>query len=331
MRKSAFTLVELLVVIAIIGILIALLLPAVQAAREAARRSQCMNNFRQIGVALHNYHSTVGRFPPAGLGYGWCWYPQYNAGESIKNLNGLLLLLPYLGEQPLYDKYDMNASATNNVRGPYGDTTSQGVLAGDAVASGNAEIVSRQLAIFTCTSDTGNPFLGDNEPYGIKAGSGYLGAKTNYDFSTDGTHTLSFQCQGWSRVPSNKRRMFGENSDTKVRDVTDGTAHTFAMAETLFEVFNGECSPWGYRGWVQVGVDVGYNGINTWESSWTIAHNTTRFGQLGTWASAGSMHPGGCHMLMGDGSAHFFADTTDSVILTYLSTMAGGEVVTNPE
>ncbi len=121
--------------------------------------------------------------------------------------------------------------------------------------------------------------------------------------------------------------MFGENSNTRVRDISDGTAHTFAMSETLFEIFNGECAPWGYRGWVQVGVDVSYSGINTWDSYWTLLHNTTRFGQLGTWASAGSMHPGGCHVLMADGSAQFIVETTDTFVLEQLSTMAGGEVV----
>ncbi|MEA1952327.1 MAG: DUF1559 domain-containing protein, partial [Planctomycetota bacterium] len=135
----------------------------------------------------------------------------------------------------------------------------------------------------------------------------------------------------WSRENQATRRMFGENSNTRVANVIDGTSNTIAVAETLYDVYNGECAGWGYRGWVQVGVDVGYNGINIWESAWTIIHHTTRFGQLGTWASAGSMHPGGCHVLMGDGSAHFISDTTDIFLLEDLSTMAGGEVVTNPE
>ena len=105
--RRGFTLVELLVVIAIIGILIALLLPAVQAAREAARRSQCTNNMKQLGLALHNYHDTHLVFPPAGLDYGLAMTGGTEPpGKTVKNMNGLVLLLPYLEQQPLFDKFD---------------------------------------------------------------------------------------------------------------------------------------------------------------------------------------------------------------------------------
>ncbi len=113
LARLGFTLVELLVVIAIIGILIALLLPAVQAAREAARRSQCTNNMKQLGLALHNYHDTHQVFPPGGLEYGCSSAgPNYEQpGKLVKNLNGLVLLLPYLEQMPLYDKYDCRQAA----------------------------------------------------------------------------------------------------------------------------------------------------------------------------------------------------------------------------
>jgi prepilin-type N-terminal cleavage/methylation domain-containing protein len=326
--ESGFTLVELLVVIAIIGILIALLLPAVQAAREAARRAQCLSNFRQLGVALHNYHAAVGRFPPSGLGYGWCKYPQYNAGATAQNVNGLLLMLPYLDLQAMYDQYNHSAAASNVMLGYCSPCGAAGPLAGDPVTSGNATIVARRLSIFTCPSDSGPPFLGSDQWYGIANGQPYYGAKTDYDFSVDGTMDTGYECQGWSRRARNVRRMFGESSTTQVRDVTDGTAHTIAMAETLYEILNGECAPWGYRGWVQVGVDVGTKGVNAWSSDWT--GGTPRWGQLGTWASAGSMHPGGCHVLLGDGSAQFLSETTDTIVLEYISTMAGGETVSYP-
>lgn len=98
-----FTLVELLVVIAIIGVLVALLLPAVQAAREAARRSQCQNNLKQIGLAVHNYHDTNNYFPPGGVSFGACCGTPTFTGWAIS-------ILPYLEQQTLYDRYDFKQS-----------------------------------------------------------------------------------------------------------------------------------------------------------------------------------------------------------------------------
>lgn len=99
-RNAGFTLIELLVVIAIIAILIALLLPAVQQAREAARRTQCKNNLKQLGLALHNYHDTHSVFPPGLLGR--CTTPDLNA-------SGLVMLLPYIEQNNLYSQFNFSA------------------------------------------------------------------------------------------------------------------------------------------------------------------------------------------------------------------------------
>lgn len=327
--RPGFTLVELLVVIAIIGILIALLLPAVQAAREAARRTQCINNLKQLGVGIHSYHSATGHFPPSGLAYGWCRYPEYNKDTLIYNINGLMILTPYIGLEPLWEAYNPDAAACANISGAASGCNAIQPLAGDPVASGNAEVVSQQISLFTCPSESFDPFLGTDRHYGIKEGTNYRGAKTNYDFSVDGSMETGYQCQSWSRAPSTKRRMFGENSKTSARDVSDGLAHTIAMGETCFDIYNGETSPWGYRGWVHVGVDFGYNGINTWSSWWVLQYDVPKPGRLGTWASAGSQHPTGCHAQMGDGSVHFLLETTDMKVLEALSTIGGGEIVTD--
>src|SRR5690349_412792 len=112
-RRSGFTLIELLVVIAIIAILIALLLPAVQQAREAARRTQCKNNVKQLGLALHNYHDTFGVFPYAVANQGYS-----AAGANVTNHKGFLGLLPYFDQANLFNQFNFNwATGTHNSGG----------------------------------------------------------------------------------------------------------------------------------------------------------------------------------------------------------------------
>lgn len=122
--QRGFTLVELLVVIAIIGILIALLLPAVQAAREAARRAECSDNLKQMGIALHNYHDANKKFPPAtfnlvttGTALGAsAAAPPYGADQLGMNLHGFLVLLPFMEQQAIYSQYNQMGSAGGSQR-----------------------------------------------------------------------------------------------------------------------------------------------------------------------------------------------------------------------
>ncbi len=306
---------ELLVVIAIIGVLIALLLPAIQAAREAARRAQCISQLKQIGLAVQNYHATHGRFPFAGRDYGWCQAPQQNGSLEIRNWNGLLFLLPHLDNQTIYDQFDQRHPAANNVSGNEvccPPTKTRGKLIGDANSSGNASLVAQELAIFTCPSDIGDPrFL---------AGLG----KTNYDFSAYG----SYECKPWIRQLDEDRRLFGENTNYRDKDVTDGLSNTIALAETLRDVYNGFGNAWGFRGWVMMGIDVGANGINKYQWPGVIAE--PRRSQLASFSSAGSLHSEGVNLGMADGSVHFLTESTDPVILESLSTISGEEIVALP-
>ena len=147
-RSRGFTLVELLVVIAIIGILIALLLPAVQAAREAARRTQCINNLKQLGLRCNNYADVHKMFPPGGLEYGWqtsSTLGAESADKLVRNLNGLVLLLPFIEQTALYDRFDPRV-CTSDTLAPSNGTPSARPVAGDPVASGNAPVVSQVSA-----------------------------------------------------------------------------------------------------------------------------------------------------------------------------------------
>jgi prepilin-type N-terminal cleavage/methylation domain-containing protein/prepilin-type processing-associated H-X9-DG protein len=327
-NRNAFTLVELLVVIAIIGVLVALLLPAVQAAREAARRSQCSNNLKQLALALHNYHDVLGRLPPAGIGLASCRGP---GAEPIGlNASGWTMALPFFEQANLHAAYNFNQCAS-----VFQQTGNTAVLIGDPVNSGNAKVVSTRLAIFNCPSDGGNAFLREGPDgashYIIKAGSGFEGAKTNYDFSTNGPTECT---QRWETYSTTTRRMFGNLSSSRLDDVKDGTSNTIMLCETTFQVHDGRSPAWGYRGWVQLGIDpVGKNvpqGINVWPccswNGWGTSPYPGRRGTLGEWGSSGSLHPSGAQFAFADGSVRLISQTVLTATLEALATYSAGEV-----
>ncbi|OHB80289.1 MAG: hypothetical protein A2V98_24320 [Planctomycetes bacterium RBG_16_64_12] len=331
LRRCGFTLVELLVVIAIIGILIALLLPAVQAAREAARRSQCTNNLKQLGLALHNYHDTFKVFPPGGISYGWNWGVYY-ANADVKNLNGLVLLLPYAEQTPLYDQFDLRVAVSDHTNFSGGGTAPVAGVGTPAFLS-NAALAGQKLDAFHCPSDPGNPEI----PAGFYSpNASYIGIKTNYDFSMSrGDANAGY----WRYNRSNpSQRMFGENSYATFADIRDGSSNTVAMVERLYNVYDGYCAAWAYRNWVMMmdiggpgGINMNESPLNNWNTGgWNPAGYVPIPGRLGEFYYPGSGHPGGCNMTLGDGSVRFISETTPLTVLEAIATMAGAETVALP-
>lgn len=333
LRRRAFTLIELLVVIAIIAILIGLLLPAVQKVREAANRMSCSNKLKQIVLACHNYESANNALPPAGRGYGWC-INTYNTGDAkIYNLNGLVLILPYMEQDNLYRSIDLNQAMSPQNTGyccSYVGNTSGTIQGNPAV---NANALSQLVAAFRCPSDLkGDLQLGSGGAYGTAGGNGM---KTNYDFIVS---EYDFYCNACTRItPGNQRRIFGENSTTRLTDILDGTSNTLAIGEQTSTNYdggawtNGKSNPWGYRAWVQIGIDptIWGSGLNKWSNNWGALPQRRR-GVLESWAYAGSLHTGIVQFAFADGSVRGLKETTNLTTLSRLSAMADGNVVEIP-
>lgn len=328
--RRAFTLVELLVVIAIIGVMVGLLLPAVQAAREAARRMSCSNNMKQVGLALHNYHDTHQKFP-----YSVGWSGSIESGNAIpgsgkiRNHRGWLMVLPYIEQQALYDMADLALATGSYVRSGTAGSIS-GPLPGEP-GNPNDVVVSTPVQTFLCPSDP-NPTNYSTitaANYSISPGTTTReGAFTNYDFSVRRTSNSSNTFRTEDMLT---RRMFGLNDSSKFSDITDGTSNAIAVCETLRGVHDGVPQTWGYSKWVGHGVDPAYNlGINdllccAWDSPPFNRPRTPS--KLSAWSTSGSMHPGGAQFTLGDGSVRFISDAIELLTLQKLAYISDGQVL----
>lgn len=321
-RRSGFTLIELLVVIAIIAVLIALLLPAVQQAREAARRTQCKNNLKQIGLALHNYHDQHGVFPFSVANIGSAATatnpPPTNQYNVVTNTTGWVMLLPMFDQGPLYNQF--NFAWATSTRNPNGAT----LAGGTTNALVNAALSTTKIPGLFCPSDDGpQTYTSVSTSYGCGVANS---AKSSYGFSVSSANPTT----QWALEAIDSRRMFGLNSFARIRDIKDGTSNTVAIVETTLDVDDGVTQNWACSAHVGNGINLDAPNsagvINqftccTWRSP---AMAQRRIGRLGEWGEPGSTHTGGLQILLADGGVRFLSENIDRTTQQRLSRINDG-------
>lgn len=284
-NRYGFTLIELLVVIAMIGVLVSLLLPAVQQAREAARRSQCKNNLKQIGLALHNYHDSYNQFPPSMV-----FQTPFLAtrGDRPKRANGWAwtsFILPYVDQAPLYNQINFNASL---------------------VLPANQVPIATLLQIAVCPSIPPIQYckVGAISSPGITA--------TNY-VGNSGSYTLS---DYYNSATARKNGVLIEDAKIGIRDITDGSSNTVAVGETVFWG-NGDTANTFY--WDPSWFGRVQAATPTSDCPECITRNGAYRMNPPSISSAlvlrnvfGSKHVGGAHFLLSDGAVRFISENINT-------------------
>ncbi|MDG3006879.1 DUF1559 family PulG-like putative transporter [Paludisphaera mucosa] len=359
--RSAFTLIELLVVIAIIAVLIALLLPAVQSAREAARRAQCTNNLKQIGLSMHNYESGNGCFPPSGESTN---YSPASVGSSSTvpitqfadgGWSCLARVLSFMEGGSSFNALNFNAKEYNEATGMN--------------FTGASTVVSAYLCPSANRSpDGGQDGVDPNDTISKTFGRGYgysdYGATCYTDISPTGAVVTPGGATPY-RDQSTRADGLLKAGKTTIAEITDGTSNTIAIGEDAGRDPR-FISPYNegdmYKGPIQypasyyVGEQGPAGGATNKRRYWRWAEPDGAYGVSGqpnnkfrpmyetaAWAQTGvtggnnagandelfSFHPGGVNVLMGDGSVRFLRDSISVVTLRALVTKSGGEVVSS--
>jgi prepilin-type N-terminal cleavage/methylation domain-containing protein/prepilin-type processing-associated H-X9-DG protein len=321
-RRRGFTLVELLVVIAIIGILIALLLPAVQAAREAARRMQCTNNMRQLGLGVAQYETSHHSYPPSHTVVG--------SGTTAKWHNILVYLLPYIEQEQLFEQYDFRYSWNR-----------AGYVNGNQIFNGYVSV--QPIPTFRCPSSPGPDYvrLGSATNYHELAVSDYAICRSvSTSSGTAWKYLLSIGLyQATDPRPEGILRPIytSDNWTLKASDVTDGTSHTFVFTEDAgrpeYHSLDGSS-----LNTVSLPVNPASGEEEVTGAAWAdknqeyVIHYQCRNGRLFNCHNNNeifSFHPGGAVFSFADGSAHYINDQVTAYVVMALMTPDGGEVI-NP-
>jgi prepilin-type N-terminal cleavage/methylation domain-containing protein/prepilin-type processing-associated H-X9-DG protein len=293
-KRPGFTLVELLVVIAIIGVLVALLLPAVQAAREAARRSSCQNNLKQHGVAVHNFHDTYLTLPPGAEGTVPAT-PQTTPATNVVGTTWMVHILPFNEQSNVYAKYNLQL-AWNHVDNltNVGHTKIPGYYcpSGPPSLSGNS---SERGTGFT-VNNFAHHYCGVQGPSGTALIGGQTITYTTNTAGANGAWSIH-GILGTTNLTNPRKRM---------ADVIDGTSNTLMIAErSNFEIAP---VPNAYRSWIR-----GQNGGSGATKNVLNPINSTNYNGSNNFndISFGSQHPGGANFCLGDGSVRFIGQTID--------------------
>jgi len=302
--QRAFTLVELLVVIAIIGVLVALLLPAVQAAREAARRMQCGNNLKQIGLALHNYHDTNLSFPPSAVKE-----KVQDGGGSAQALVWSGSILPFIEQKNVFDSIVGMGFGIN-----WGD-------------DGTNELILRtKMPAYQCPSspDSNQPWDDGNVTQRHRASYGcVLSGTVGYDIAT---RTTNGENKHYMDDDATHARHNGpflmQNRTTTFADISDGSSNTLLIGER----YRNKAT---IRNYIYIGTPNGQDEHARWGGSTGIQLNSLETGAAG-FAGFHSAHPGGAMFALGDGSVKMLNENIDRYIYACLGTRNGGESVQIP-